>query len=257
TNLLPNASFNYNFSRFRRMSLNYSTYTNQPSVSQLQPVADVSNRLNIREGNPALKQEYTHALRGNLNLVSPYRNKNFFLFFNFQTVSNKIVNYDSIDLAAGVRYTRPVNVDGVYNLNGNVSYSVPVLFLKGTFEVSSRSTFSRSRQFVNGLENTINTWTLGPEVRLDMNPHDKINIGAGVRVDYTKTKYSLASALNTNFLAQEYSISVDWELPAKFYFSSGFTYLINSMRAEGYNADIPLWNASISKQFLKFNRGEI
>src|SRR6185369_1986251 len=69
-NLLPNARFQYNFSKFKSFSVNYNTYTTQPSMSQLQPVPDVTNPLNIREGNPDLKQEFTHAVQGNLNLLN-------------------------------------------------------------------------------------------------------------------------------------------------------------------------------------------
>jgi len=38
--------------------MQYITYTNQPSLSQLQPVPDNSDPLNIRAGNPGLQQEY-------------------------------------------------------------------------------------------------------------------------------------------------------------------------------------------------------
>jgi uncharacterized beta-barrel protein YwiB (DUF1934 family) len=255
-NILANASFRYNISKFKSFSFSYNTFTTQPTVSQLQPVADVSNRLNIRQGNPDLKQEYTHMMQGNLNLVSPYKNKNLFLFFNGQATSNKIVNYDSVDLS-GVRYSRPVNVDGIYNLSGNLSYSMPARFVKGTFEVSTRSSIYRTKQFINSFGNTINTWTLGPELRLDMNPHDKINMMLAASIDYTKTKYSLASALNTNYLRHEYSVNLDWQLPSKFFFSTEFVYSKNSQRVEGYNLDIPIWNASVSKQFLRYNRGEL
>ena len=39
--------------------------------------------------------------------------------------------------------------------------------------------------------------------------------------------------------------------------STDFNYYISNQYANGYNANIPLWNASLSKQFLKFKRGEI
>src|SRR5213079_2199836 len=67
--ILPNARFQLNFSKFKSFSLNYSTSTNQPNMSQLQPVPDNSNPLNIREGNPDLKQEFSHNIIGHLNLV--------------------------------------------------------------------------------------------------------------------------------------------------------------------------------------------
>ena len=90
-----------------------------------------------------------------------------------------------------------------------------------------------------------------------MNPTDKLNIGVGAGFNYNKTKYSLQSALNTNYLSQEYNASLDWEMPKGFFFATDFTYTINSQRAAGFNIKVPLWNASISKQMLKFNRGEL
>jgi len=135
-NFLPNARFQINFTKFKTLSVNYSTSTNQPSIAQLQPVPDNSNSLNIKEGNPDLKPEYTHTVMAHLNLMSPYKNKNLFMFFNMQATQNKIVNYDTVN-QLGIKRTKPVNVNGVYNLNSEISYSMPVRFLKGTFEISS------------------------------------------------------------------------------------------------------------------------
>lgn len=50
TNLLPNARFQYNFTRYKNLRLDYRASTNPPSISQLQPVPDISNPLNIRVG---------------------------------------------------------------------------------------------------------------------------------------------------------------------------------------------------------------
>lgn len=256
-NLLPNASFKYNFSRFRSFSLNYSTNTTQPTLSQLQPVPDNSNPLFIREGNPDLKQEYTHALRGNLNLVSPYKNKNLFLFFTAMLTNNKIVNNDTLDLSTGKVRTRPVNVDGVYNLNGNISYSTPLRFMKASLELSNVVRYNRGKQFINEQENDIRTFSMGPNIRLDINATDKLSFSLATEYSINNTRYSLQSALNNKYFAQEYFGSVDWQLPKNFFFSTEFTYTINNRRAEGFNARIPIWNASFSKQFLKYNRGEL
>jgi hypothetical protein len=256
-NLLPNARFQYNISKFRTLSFTYGATTNQPTMSQLQPVPDLTNTLYIRNGNPNLKQEYTHNFQVNLNLINPYRNKNLFFFLTAQSTRDKIVNYDSVNLQTGVRYTTPINVNGVYNINSDISYSVPARFLKGTIEIGSRTGYFKTKQFINTFANDIKTWSLGPELRLDMNPNDKVSISAGVNVNYNKTKYSLQSALNTDYLSQEYNASFDWQLPKLFFISSEFTYTINSQRAQGFNTKVPIWNASISKQLLKYRRGEL
>ncbi len=255
-NFLPNARFQYNFSRFKMFSLSYNASTTQPSMSQLQPVPDNSNSLNIKEGNPDLKQEYNHTIMGHLNFLSPYKNKSLFFFFNMQLTKNKIVNDDVVN-QSGVRRTRPVNVNGLYNLNSEISYSMPVRFLKGSVEISSNTGLFKTKQFINKVGNDIRTLSLGPDLRLDMNPTEKLNIAVGAGLNYNKTKYSLQSALNTNYLSQEYNASIDWQMPKGFFFSTDIVYTINSQRASGFNTKVPIWNASISKQILKYNRGEI
>ncbi len=262
TNILPNARIQYNFTRFKTFTFSYGTATNQPTMQQLQPVPDMSIPLNIKYGNPDLKQEYSHNLQANLTLVSPYRNRNLFFFLTMRATNNKIVNYDSLNLATGERTTKPMNVSGVYNLNGNFSYSMPVKFLKGTVELSNNTTFNRTKQFVNDVtgkvnENTISTWTWGPDIRLDINPTQKIGFSFGAGLAYNKTNYSIKKTAVADYLLQEYSSTVDWELPKGFYLSTDFTYSVNSQRASGFNTRIPLWNASLSKQVLKFNRGEL
>src|SRR6266705_2435276 len=141
------ARFQYYFSRFKFVMLNYSTSTNQPSVSQLQPVPDNSNPLYVKLGNPDLKQEFTHTLRLNASLVNPFRNRDFFIFLTAQQTQNKIVNYDKIN-SMGVDSTMPVNVNGVYNMNGSASWGFPVRFLKGTLNISSNLEYYKGKQLV-------------------------------------------------------------------------------------------------------------
>lgn len=254
-NLLPSARFQYNFSKFKYLAFNYTASTNQPGMSQLQPVPDNSDPLNIREGNPDLKQEYNHALAGHLNLINPFRNRNLFFFLNAQFTQNKITSYDVLD-TLGVKHSRPVNVNGVYNINSEISYSRPVRFLKGSVELSSNISLFKTKQFINAAANTIRTFAIGPAVRLDMNPLKKVNITASAGFSSNRASYSLQPALNNTYLSQEYGASVDWELPKRFFFSTDFSYTINSQRSAGFNYKLPLWNASISKQVMKFNRGE-
>jgi Outer membrane protein beta-barrel family len=148
-------------------------------------------------------------------------------------------------------------VNGVYNLNSEISYSMPVHFLKGTVEISGNLGYNKGIQFINAVQNNTRTFSTGPNLRLDMSPTQKLNIGLSSGIDYNKTNYSSKQEYNTDYLSQEYGATIDWELPKGFYFSSDFIYTINSQRAEGFNTKVPLWNASISKQMLKFNRGEL
>jgi len=256
SNLLPNARFQYNFSKFKNLQVNYTTYTNQPSASQLQPVADNTDPLNIKVGNPDLKQEYTQFIQTNLFLVNPYRNRNLFAFFTLQQTQNKIVNNDQID-SFGIKTTRPVNVNGIYSLSGDINWSFPVRLLKASLSIGSNMTYYKGKQFINSAENKINTLSMGPELRLDVSATEKLQIALSAGINYNKTKYSLQAALNTTYFSQRYETELDVQLPKKFLFSTDFVYSINSQRATGFNLRVPLWNAAVSRQVLRFNRGEI
>ena len=261
TNILPNARFQYYFSRFKNILLNYSTNTNQPSINQLQPVPDNTNPLFIRLGNPDLDQEFTQSLRLNASFVNPYKNRNLFAFFTFQHTQNKIVDFHK--LTNGIDSVQPVNVNGVYNLNGNLSYGFPVHFLKGSLEVSTTVNRFHGKQFSNDPvtqitgENVINTFTAGPRISLNMSPTDKFNLSFDGSYNYSKTQYSGTSARNAKYFIQEYGVDFDWQLPKKFLLASEFSYRINNQYAEGFSTKVPLWNMSLSKQMLHFNRGEL
>lgn len=255
-NLLPSARLQYDFSQYRKLIVNYNTNTTQPSVSQLQPVPDISNSLNIKEGNPNLKQEYAHSLMLNYTSVNPFKNRNLFVFVTAQKTQNKIVDADSID-NLGVRRTKPVNVDGVYSLTGNASVGLPLRFLKGVINISSNATYNSGKQFINGVANTIHTLNLGPSVRVASNVADNLDWSLKAGITYNHSAYSLQPDLNTKYLSQQYEAEVNWQLPASFYLSTDLTYTINNQLGAGFNAKVPLWNASFSKQFLKYKRGEI
>ncbi|HEY4151017.1 MAG TPA: TonB-dependent receptor, partial [Chitinophagaceae bacterium] len=62
-NLLPSLRLKYEFTRYRTLTVNYAASTNQPSITQLQPVPDISDPLNIKQGNPDLRQEFNHAVQ--------------------------------------------------------------------------------------------------------------------------------------------------------------------------------------------------
>lgn len=255
-NILPNARFEYSFSRNKRLALNYNANTNQPTVGQLQPVPDISNPMAIYEGNPDLDQEISHSVRLNYSGINPYLNRNLFVFINMTRTDNKIVNSDSL-FSNGVRKTRPVNTDGVYNVNGDISLGLPVRWWKGTIEIGTSAAFMQGKQFINGDPNRIRNTSFGPRLRAEMNPTEKLNISLSAGGNLNFARYSLQPSLNNNFFSQNYDLNLDWEMPGGFFFSTDFQYIVNNQLASGYNTRVPLWGASISKQMLRWKRGEL
>ena len=255
-NLLPNARIQYNFTRFKNLQVYYQASTTQPTVTQLQPVPDVSNPLNIKEGNPDLKQEYTHRITATYSGVNPFRGKSFFAFSNYSFTNNRIVNFDVVD-SFGRKRTKPVNVDGVYNFNNDFSLGWPLRFLKASMNFNTGFGYSKTIQFINTIQNDIKNTSINPNIELTRSFKEKLDLTLNAGITYNKAKYSLQSTLNNNYVTKNYGADIGWQLPKSFYLSTDFQYTISSQRSAGYNAKVPLWNASFSKLFMKYQRGEI
>ncbi|MEP6597742.1 MAG: outer membrane beta-barrel protein, partial [Ginsengibacter sp.] len=66
-NFFPRANFVYKFNQTSRVFISYRGRTEQPSITQISPLADNSNPLVIYVGNPSLKQQFIHNIDFNAN----------------------------------------------------------------------------------------------------------------------------------------------------------------------------------------------
>ena len=162
TNFLPNALFTYNFGKSRRLRVQYRTRINPPNVSQLQPVPDNTNPLNIRLGNASLQPEYSHNLSINFNRFEPSTFRNLFALLNLSRTDNKIVNATTFT-RSGAQTTQPVNTSGYYTANGSLVLGQPVKFgeQKVNLNLTTNLTYNHGTSFVNSLPNVANNWLVG------------------------------------------------------------------------------------------------
>jgi hypothetical protein len=101
------------------------------------------------------------------------------------------------------------------------------------------------------------TLTLTQTAGANFNLKEKWDLAFKGTLSYYNIKYSVNTALNESYLAQTYSFDVAYTFPKNFILSTDIDYYINSGRAEGFNQNIPLWNASLAKQFLKKKNAEL
>jgi hypothetical protein len=256
TDVLPDAAFQWKFSQYSNINFNYNTNTQQPSVRQLQPVADVSDPLNAVLGNPGLKRSYNHSLSLNYFAADPLRGKNFFAFAAVNVTEDAIVNSDEIK-PGGIRSSQPVNTNGIINAFSSVNMGFPVKKLKSRLELSLGYNFNRNISFVNQQKNTIENSSISPAIRWNFSIENKIDVFASARLNISNAKYSLQPLLNTDYLQQVYNLEMTNYLPWGIVLNNTLNYTKNSGRADGYNIGIPFWNASVAKSFLKNKRAEV
>jgi hypothetical protein len=256
TDVLPNAILQYNFSQTKNLRLDYETYTTQPSVAQLQPVADLSNPLDISTGNPKLKRTYNQNLTISYMAAQFAQRRHLLLMFGASDAANAIVQSDSVT-AYGTRMTMPVNTNGIGNLLGNINYGFPIRKWNGDFEVGASFVYSRNAAFINSAQNNIRSTTFRPFVWYTYNPNDKVDLELKASVSLNSGRYSLEPDLNANYVRQNYGVNLTNYLPAGVSIHNEFNYIFNTGRPPGYNTSTPLWNLSLAKSLFRNDRGEI
>lgn len=266
TNLFPTASFNYNFARSKALRFQYRGSTNQPSTSQLQETTDKNNALYWTRGNAALKQEYNNNFSLTYNYFNMTSFKNYFFRLGFSNTANQIVNniisgpriYKEDTVDRGVQLTIPVNASGAYNFNGNANIGFPIKRMKGgNFNTTTSVRIGRDINFVDSVKNISKNISLGENVHISYTYKEKLDISVGVGIDYNAARYSLFDQNNNSYYTYTASGDVSYIFPKNFIVSTDGDFIANSGLASGYNQHYFLWNAGISKQMLKNNRGEL
>lgn len=254
--VLPSAMFQYNFSQTQNLNFTYRTSTNQPSLTQLQPVLDQSNINNQTIGNPNLKRTYNHNLNLRFFSTKVLKQRNFFALINAQFADNSIVNYDSI-LPTRQTLSKPVNVNGIYRVNGTVNYGFGISKLHSRFNFGLNAGYNNNVNYANGVLNTIIVKTIAPSINYTFSIDEVLDLNLVARHNYNNTNNAINKALNTNYVTRVYNADLIGYLPFNMVMSQSLNYTINEGRAPGFNTAIPIWNASISKFFLKNKRAEL
>jgi hypothetical protein len=262
TNFFPNASFNFNPAPRKNLRFRYRGSTRAPSISQLQNVRDESNRLNIRTGNPDLKQEFTHSF----NLTYSTFNLTNFLYLNLNAgatlVNNKIVNSTSQE-SAGVLLTKPENLNGAqsYTFSGTIGIPLKKVTTGRRSPVNLNLTTSGGyNKDVSKIMDTVRfnyTSRLGQRVSFNYFIQDHLDLQANANFNYNDAHYSAQSAQGYKYFDQHYSLEVTYTLWKRIMINNDFDYYINTGRAQGFNQPIPLWNAYISCLLFRKQNGEI
>ncbi|RPD50970.1 outer membrane beta-barrel family protein [Paracnuella aquatica] len=257
TNLFPSAQFNYRFARSKNFRFEYRGRTNQPSVTQLQPIRDVSSPLYQTEGNPSLRQEYSNNFTMQYNSFDMMKYRNLFARFTFSNTYNKIVN-QVLQLDSGIQLSRPVNADGAFNMNGMINFGVPISKIKGgNINTTTTMNMFRNISYAGELKNYTNNLILGENVRVNYNYKEKFDIGFSGGVTYNLTRNTLNTRGNNEYYTYVTSADISYIFSQKWVLSTDLDYTTTTGLTQGYNQSFFLWNASFARQMLKNNRGEL
>lgn len=255
-NFFPTASFNYQFARSRSVRFSYRGNTRQPNTSQLQDIVDSTNYRNLYQGNPSLKQEFSNTVTVSYNFFDVVKFRNLFAFLTFSNTKNKIANSIK-QLPGGVQYTKPVNVDGAFYLNGTFNIGFPIQKMKGgNFNTNTHVSYNRDVNILDDKKSFTDNINLGEDLRLNYNYKDKLDLGVVASLNYNAVKYTILSTRNTSYFTHTYSVDLTYNLPGDVIVFTDFDYTMNTGRTNGFNQNYAIWNGSLAREIFKSKRGE-
>ena len=255
-NLSPMVRFNYLFDKRTNLQVHYNGRTSQPSMTQLQPVADISNPTNIRVGNPDLKPRYTNNVNIRFQRFEPERQRAFMVMASGSYIVNDIVSYASYDAETGVKTTSYRNVNGNYNANLRMMLNTPLRNKKFSASTTTMASFANSNGYINEARNTNKNITLSERASIDFRS-SLLDIGLNGNIRYNRVRNSLQAENDLNTLNYGVGGYTTLYLPLGIKVESDVTWSANSGYGDGFKLNETLWNASLSKSFLKNNQGTL
>jgi len=234
---------------YKNIDLRYDQNVGLPSISQLQPVPDVSNQLHIRTGNPNLDPSISH--RFNFQYQNNIAFNNITLNGNLgaQFVNDKIINSTITDEDL-IKYTTYDNIDGDYSLNGNLNFSKSYYsnMNRINFNLRLNGNFDNNISIQNGIQFVAQKTTIRPNVSFKYSFDDKVDFGTSYSYSMIKNAYDTDIYDDLDYFVQSLQFDSSIYFFKNIFFSNKVSYRYNSRVGDEYDGDVVFWNASLGAQ---------
>ena len=244
-NWSPEARVRYMFNDNTNLMVFYNGRSAQPSTSQLMPVPDNTNPLNISLGNPYLEPYFTHNLRANFRFTNMTSFTSVNASINGSLVQDAITNAQWYD-QAGTQYSIPVNGPGTGNVNGHIMVNSPLGMSDFSIMSMTNARYNQSLSYIGTgtldsdkyydaenadfnydqfhkdfpdlgntdafAKNKIQTMGITQMLRLTYR-NDFVELVAGGRTNVSKSWYTMNAANQKATWNNNVSFEMNWTLP--------------------------------------------
>ena len=248
-NVSPYARFRYRFTEHSSMRINYRARTQQPSMSQLQPVEDVSDPLNIIVGNPELKPTFSQSLDVHFNRFNPSTQQAMFMMLNTSFALNTIVSKTITDPTTGGRTTTYGNVNGNFSIFGMAMINQPFRNRKWRFNVHLHGNYNSTPGYINGEFNRTGNLRLAPSAGMTFSS-DIFQMTVNPNYSYGRVSNTLPNQQNRITHSYGFRSDLSLDLPFGLHLDSDIHFSNSTGYSSGFDSKQWLWNAEISYSFL-------
>lgn len=265
-NVIPRIRFRYKPSKTKTLTVDYNGRTSNPSVSQLQNVADVSNPLQVTIGNPNLQQSYSHNLWMRYQASNVEKSTVFMLGMWATATQDYVANHtifttqdtiigNNVLVPADAQIRVPTNLSGYYNMRIFATYGFPIKSLKSNLNVSGTYGFSRTPSILNYEQYYTNNNSFGLHLNLTSNVSENLDFTVSSRTSYSMTNST--QGRRTTYLTESASLFFNWIFWKGFFVNANGTYRYYRGTSDDLNQSLVLLNAAVGKKFFKKRQGEL
>lgn len=253
-NVAPFLRYRYRASKTRSIIMDYNGRTQQPSMTQLQPVADMSNPLRIVIGNPELAPTFTHNLNVRFQDFNPDAQRSIMamVMANFQ--QNSIVSKTTYNDQTGGQITTYDNVNGVWSVRGMNMVSLPFKNRAFTFNNHLFVNYNSSVGFIDGQRNRSGSFMLGESFGIAYRPENfEFELRPNYNLQTISNTVQQSRGANNNRTTHSYggSFYATYTTPIDIILNTDLNFSATTGYSDGYDTRTWMWNASISYQFLR------
>ena len=250
-NPFPNANFVYTYKGNHALRVKYRGYMTQPTINQLQPIANNTNLFNQFIGNPDLKPTFTN------NFTVTHNGYNFLKeLWNYQNLSfsqsiNAITYNKGIDANSGKTVSKPINTNGNISANLWAGFGYKIKKADLYVQASSNISYSKFSDIINNFTSFSNTTSGGLSLELRKSKADKYDfaIQNDFNINYNtngQTKSKNTFKTNTvSFDGKVYYKKV-WSISTEYDF-----YARQKLASQTDNLNVHILNAQLQRTFNK------
>ncbi len=249
-NVAPFLRMKLKFSDNSTLRLHYRARTSQPSMSQLQPVADTSDPLNITVGNPSLKPSFTQSVMAHFNDFNTDSQRSIFGVINASYTSNGIAVNSVTNPETGVRTTTYDNVNGNWQLMAMGMLTQPLRNRNWRINARLNTRYVSSAGFVDGDRNRSGNFSIAPSAGVTFSS-DIFQFTLGPSYSFQLATATLQSQPNRKVHSYGFDADASLYLPFGLELTTDLSMAHNTGYTAGYNTNQWLWNAQLSYSLLR------
>ena len=255
-NFSPNIDYRYRFSKQSQIRFQYRGRSSQPSMTNLLPITDDSNPLNVTMGNPGLKPSFNHNISLFYNDYNVEKQRGITTNIGYSTTLNSISSIRRYNTETGAWTVQPENINGNWSADAMFGFNTALPNQKYTINTFTMARYNNNVGYLtigqaDPQKNTTTNLMLGENIN-GAYRNDWLEIGIQGGINYNIEKDKLNPINNQETYTFNYGGNVqvltDWNMVIN-------TNITNQAR-RGYadqsmNKDELIWNVQVAQTFLK------